>query len=405
MNIEEKKPKSMMVLGIVALVLTLGIMGYFLFFADDNNRETSNQIGQMQEMTQQVQGLESEVKEKQGEISELAKVYKEKLGKDIPTDFNPLDLSPEAQEFLKQRIGEEKDLSAKSLLEEILGKNNEIRDLKEKIADIEKLLPAPHIVQKGENHYQIAMNFLVNEKGLEKEQAMEMIKKTALFDELVEGFKVWNFYTGDEYGTSVTQGDANISPNMVMQISKKKLTAALDQAIFERDKLVEDVKTLEEKQGEVISQLDQVTREKDTLTTQVDDLNLRINSLFYLLDSEGNLKKKKILKSGFFTSTKLRDISPQVFNQAIDLRTNDQVLITAANLGIKKIQGVTLYPKIYKKGTGYKLEITADKRYALLTILEKEKFMNGRIVIAVEPLIERNFRRPFGSEPRLAKLN
>lgn len=77
------------------------------------------------------------------------------------------------------------------------------------------------------------------EKKLEKKRAMELVERTALFDELVPGFKVWNFYTGDEYGTSVTQGTARISPNTLIRSAKKKLVDARDEAISERDQLGE----------------------------------------------------------------------------------------------------------------------------------------------------------------------
>jgi hypothetical protein len=404
MDIDEKKPKSM-VLVIVALVITLGIMGYFLFFAGEGNRNNSDQIRQMQELTRQVQGMESEVKTKESEIFRLVTEYRQKTGNKEPLGFNPTDLGPEAQELLKQRIKEEKDISIKALLEDILDNKEEIQELKEKIAAIENLLPAPHIVTKGENHSQIALDFLVNEKGVEKEEAIELVNQTALFDELMEGFKVWNFYTGDEYGTSVTQGTASISPNMLIHLAKKKLTDARDQAVSERDKLVGDIKVLEEKQEQVISQVDLLAKEKENLITKVTDLNQQVNSLYYLLDLKDNLEKKGILKSGFLKTTKLCDVSSEHFSQAIDLRSEDKVLISAADLGIKKIKDVTLYPKFYKEGTNYQVKMTADNRFALLTLVDRERFRNERVVIAVKPLQQENLRKQLWLAQKFPKKN
>ncbi len=392
MNIDEKTTKSM-VLVIMALVLTLGLMGYFLFFAGEDNSNNPDQVRQMQDLTHQVQGMESDVNSKENEIVHLVTEYRQKTGNNEPLGFNPTDLGQEAQELLKQRIQEEKDVSIKALLEDILDKKKEIQELKEKIAAIENLLPAPHIVTQGETHYQIALDFLVNEKGVEKEKATELLNKTALFDELLEGFKVWNFYTGDEYGTSVTQGSATISPNMLIHLAKKKLADARDQAVSERDKLADDIKSLEEKQEQMITQMDQLTDEKENLTTKVGDLTQQVNSLYYLLDLQGNLEKKGILKRGFLTTTKLRAVSPENFCHAIDLRSEDQVLISAADLGIKKIREVTLFPKFYKQGTNYQVKMTADNRFALLTLVDREKFKNERVVIAVKPLTEDYLRR------------
>lgn len=404
MDIGEKKPKST-VLVIVALVITLGLMGYFLFFTGEGKSNSSDQVSRMQELTHQVQGMESDVKAKESEIFRLVKEYRQKTGETEPLGFNPTDLGEEAQELLKQRIKEEKDVSIKSLLEDILSKKEEIQELKEKIASIENLLPAPHIVAKGENHYRIALDFLVNEKGVEKEEAIELVSQTALFDELMEGFKVWNFYTGDEYGTSVTQGTASISPNMLIHLAKKKITDARDQAVSQRDKLTGDIKVLEEKQEQVITQVDLLAKEKENLTTKVSDLTQQVHSLYYLLDLQDNLEKKGILKSGFLKSTKLRDVSPQHFSQAIDLRSEDQVLISAAALGIKKIKDVTLYPKFYKEGTNYKVIMTADNRFALLTLVDREKFRNERVVISVKPIKQENRRKQLWLSKNFAKKN
>jgi hypothetical protein len=379
-----KQPVTIyMIIGLLVLVLL--VMGYFLFFKgeSDSGPEGYAQIRQMKEMTQKVQEMESGVKEKEDEIFSLMDEYKEKTGEDS-LGVNALNLNENEKQILQQRIKDEKDVSLKSLLKEILEKNNEIRELKGKIAEIEALLPKPHIVQKGENHYQVAMDFLLNEKKVEKKRAMELVERTALFDELVPGFKVWNFYTGDAYGSSVTQGTANISPNTLIRRAKKRLVDARDEAISQRDQLAEDISSLEGKRKELINHLDSLSREKDSLINKVSELNVSVNSLFYLLDSQGNLKENGILKGGFLRSTKLRDVSPELFNLSLDLRTQNQVIIMSNELGLRKIKTVILYPKFYKKGTDYDLEIAHDKKSAALTFLDTNKFKNERVVIAVK---------------------
>jgi hypothetical protein len=122
------------------------------------------------------------------------------------------------------------------------------------------------------------------------------------------------------------------------------------------------------------------------------------------LDLQKNLEKKGILKSGFLKTTKLRDVSPEHFCQAIDLRSEDQVLISAADLGIKKIKDVILYPKFYKQGSNYRVKMTADNRFALLTIVDREKFRNERVVIAVKPL-EENRRKQLWLAKNFPKKN
>jgi cell division protein FtsL len=378
-----KKKMTALSVFIGLLIVALIVMAYFLLTGGKSRVDSSAQIRQMQELTQKVQDMESDVKEKENEVFDLTEQVKEKTGEES-LGINTLNLNDQEKAILEKRIKDEKDVSVKSLLEDILEKNNEIGELKAKIAEIEKLLPIPHVVKSGENHYMIAMDFLINEKKVEQKKAMELVERTALFDEMVPGFKVWNFYTGEEYGTSVTQGTANISPNTLIRGAKKKLVDARDQAISERDKLSDDIKVLEDRRKEIIQQVDSLTQEKVSLIGKVSELNEQVNSLYFLPDSQDNLKKKGILKGGFLKSTKLRDVSPEFFTQSIDLRSENQISISASELGLKKIKKITLYPRFYREGTDYKIEIAPDKQTAAFTLLDTAKFKNERIVLAVK---------------------
>lgn len=383
------RPKVLMAV-IAVLAIVLLTMAYFLFIKGPSETETAGQIRQMQELAQKVRGLESGVKEKQDEIFGLMEEYKKQTGEDS-LGVNALELSPKEQDLLQHRISNEKDVSVKSLLEDILDKNREIRELNDRIAEIEELLPKPHIVQAGENHYEIAMDFLVNQKQLDKKQAMKLVERTALLDTMVPGFKVWNFYAEDEYGTSVTQGTAAISPNSLIRGAKKKLVDARDQAISERDQLSGDIRKLEEKRGQIIRQLASLQEEKSNLITKVTELNQEnqtmqetVNSLFYLLDTQKSLKKRKILKGGFLKSTKLKDVSPELYTLSVDLRTGSQIPVSAADLSITKIRDVKLYPRFYKEGLDYKITVAPDKLTAAVLLLNAGKFKNERVVISVK---------------------
>lgn len=382
----EPKPKKKswgIIIAVIVIIAALVVLGYLLFLKPKPLDEQAAKIQEMQELTQEIQGLESDMKKKQDDIFSLMNKYKQKTGQPF-LGVNPLNLNDEEKKLLEQKIKDEKDVSIKSLLEEINDKNDEIRGLQEKIKEIEALLPVPHIVKSGETHAQIAMDFLVKEKNVDKKQAAELIERTALYDMLVPGFKVYNFYTGDEYGTSVTQGTAPISPNTIVRQAKKKLVDARDEAISQRDKLAEDIKMLEEKRAELIQQLDMLANEKANLINKVSELNVQVNSLFYLVDTESSLKKKGILKGGFLRSTKLRDVSPEHFVTSMDLRADTEITISASELGIEKIKSVTLFPKLYKEGTDYKVEISTDKQTALLTFLDIGKFKNERLVVSIE---------------------
>ena len=369
------------------LVLVLGLQGYFMLFKGKEETVKTDkdtlQVLEDQKKIQELSELEKKVNETQSEIASISDVYKNKTGdKSLANNF--LNLSPEEQKLLDQRIADEKDISLKSLLQEILEKTKEIWELKSKIAEIEIKLPPPHIANEGETHFQIAMDFLVNEKRVDKEQAQKLIENTLLMEPLKPGFKVWNFYSEGVFLSSVTQGNALESPNTVVRQEKKELVDERDKALSQRDRLAVEIKILEKRKGELQELMNKLIKEKESLFASVSELNEKVNSLSYVVDSEKNLKRRGILSGGFFKSTKLRDDSSEHFTESIDLRSQNYISISSSKLGIEKIKKVDLFPKFYKKGIDYELEISQDNKNITVIILEPTEFKSKQLVIAVK---------------------
>jgi molybdopterin converting factor small subunit len=90
------------------------------------------------------------------------------------------------------------------------------------IDDLKSKLPKPYIVKRGDSHEKICVNFLVNEKGVAKDEAMKLIDEVRLIDEMMEGFNVWMYYNEGTFGTFVTQGSARISPNKFNRILRRR---------------------------------------------------------------------------------------------------------------------------------------------------------------------------------------
>ena len=391
-----KKRTRMLYIFIISLTVLVLAIVYFLIpniFGD--RASVSPQIRQMRELTARVGKLETGLKEKENEFSDLLKKYYELTGEKIPA-LSALGLSAEQQKVLEDKIKNQGDVSIKELLNDILDKNDEISGIKETIKKYEALLPRPHIVIPGENHYQIAMNFLINEKGIEKKKANWLVQRTALFDSLIQDFKVWNFYSeeGDEYGTFVTQGDAPISPNEISRKAKKEIIDARDSAISEKDRLAAEIENLEKTRDSINSEVENLRDEKEGLIEQLKNLSATnekmkgemqvINSLYYGVKLERDLKKEGILKSVFLGSPKLKEIPPHYFNQAIDLRTKNIIEISAQQFGLSQINGITLYPRYYNIDKDYKVEILENKQKVILTILAVEKLKNDRVLISVK---------------------
>jgi predicted nuclease with TOPRIM domain len=90
------------------------VMAYFLIFQRKGgvSGEGAAQIRQMQEMTEEVRRLESDVTEKKDEIFSLVDEYKEKTG-EATLGVNALDLGENEKKILEQRISKMRGQSRK----------------------------------------------------------------------------------------------------------------------------------------------------------------------------------------------------------------------------------------------------------------------------------------------------
>ncbi|HSQ35563.1 MAG TPA: hypothetical protein VLQ89_06190 [Candidatus Binatia bacterium] len=384
---EKKSKKFYFVIG--ALTLVIAVLAYFVF-KGPGEPQVSPKMKQMQETVQQIQKLEAGIQEKQNEVFAVLNEYKKKTGQDLP-ELNIMNLSAEQKKVLEDKIKNEKDVSIKSLLQDILDKNDDIQDLNARVQELEAMLPKPHVVEKGENHYQIAMNFLLNEKGVDKTRAMELVERTALFEPIIPGFKVWNFFAEDEYGTFITQGTAPISPNQIQRKIKKELVDAKDRAIAEKEQLQSDISEMEARRNELISQLDLLNQEKQNMLTRLSDLNeenlemqTALNSVYFAMDLRKNLLQKGVIKGGFLRSTKLQKVDFAMFDRSLDLRGNAVITITAADFQLGRIKDVAIYPAYFKAGVDYRVEFDEDGQNASITVLEVKKFKSEKIAIAIE---------------------
>ncbi len=321
--------------------------------------------------------LETEVNEKQNELINLLKMYSQKTGEALP-ELTELGLSDEEKKILEEKIINQEDISLKSLLRDILDKTNEISRLKIEIERSEVLLPKSHIVTGDETHYQIAMEFLTNEKNVGKEKALRLVEETVLFHPLLPGFRVWNFYPSDEYVTFVTQGSAPVSP-FELKRAPGKYPGDLSRAVGEKEGLETEISKLRVTKDRFESRIKR-------LRVEIRRMEKSLNSLFYMVDLEKNLLEKGIIKSGFLGlgAPKLKEISPEYFDQKIDLRYQKVIKIHAPTFKLSKIKRVTLHPRFYKRGADYEVKIEEDKQDAAVTILAVDKFRSERIVISIK---------------------
>ena len=393
---KERKKIQWLYISIVFLAMAVLVTVFFLVPIDPGSKGSSSpKPPQMMKLAVKIGRLETEVHEKQKKLFDLLKVYNQNTG-GTPPELKGLGLSHKKRKILEDRIIKEKDISIKSLIEDILDKDNEISSLKSKMAKYEASLPKPHITKEGETHYKIVMDFLVNKKKVEKEKALKLVEEVMLFEPLLLGFKVWNFYYNNEFSTFVTQGSAAISPTKLRKEPEKKQDDIRNEAIAEEEKLIARIKKLKAARDQLESRIDDLRKEKEEMEKKLNDLDKQnsekerlLNSLFYMVDLEENLLKKGIIKKSEFLglklgSPKLKEISPDDFDQKIDLSKKDIIEIHANQFNLTEIKKVSLYPKFYEKDVDYKVEIEKDKKKAKVKILKTKKFRRDRVIISVE---------------------
>src|SRR3989454_1903312 len=134
------------------------------------------------------------------------------------------DFTDQQKDILNQMIAEEKDVSYKSILQQIVADRDTIQGLQEKVMHLEQSLPDSFVIaKKGDRHHDLAMNYLINDAKVDEAKAKTLLAEADQTDELLAGNKVWFFYDAarDTFRTYVTQGEAGQTPPPVRRGPKK----------------------------------------------------------------------------------------------------------------------------------------------------------------------------------------
>jgi uncharacterized coiled-coil DUF342 family protein len=309
------------------------------------------------------------------------------------TDIKPgetMQLTDEQKKALEDRIKAEKNSSYQALLQEVLDKDKEIKDLNEKIVKLRAQLPKPDMAKEGDNHYTMAMRFL-KKKGVGENEAKRLVSRVNIMEKLAPGFEVYHFYSNGVYGTWVSQGKAKITPNDLIREEREKIEGERDTAVAQSEKLTEEVNDLLSQKAKITSEIEGLRTEKAKL---IDDMNAlsatneqqksKLNSLHYVVGDRKQLEKDGVIIVPVFAKDRAgKAWKDDVFAKSLDLRSADTIVIKATEVGLAKIGKVSVVPGSYVKDEHYSLTISEDKQTATIKLLTKERFKNDKVVFAV----------------------
>ena len=309
---------------------------------------------------------------------------------DIKPNAETLQLTEDQKKALEERIKNEKNSSYQALLQEVLDKDKEIKDINTRLAKLKADLPKPDLAKPNDSHYGMSMRFL-KKKGVSEADAKKLISHVAILDKLAPGFEVYHFYANGAYGTWVSQGKAKITPNDLMRQEREKVEGERDEAVAQNDKLQEEVVDLEGQKKRIEEEIAGLRSERTNLIEERAKLQSdnaaqvsKLNSLHYVIGTRDKLKADAVIEIPVFAKDRAgKNWRDEIFTQSLDLRSAKTITIKAADLGLKKIGKVSVVPGSYIKDEHYKLTISEDKQTATVELVTVSRFKNDKVVFAV----------------------
>jgi uncharacterized coiled-coil DUF342 family protein len=309
---------------------------------------------------------------------------------DVKPNAETLQLTDDQKKALEERIKNEKNSSYQALLQEVLDKDKDIKEMNTKLAKLRADLPKPDLAKPNDSHYGMAMRFL-KKKGVPEAEAKKLVSRVTILEKLAPGFEVYHFYANGTYGTWVSQGKAKITPNDLMRQEREKVEGERDEAVAQNDKLQEEVASLEDKKKKIEEEIVGLRSERTNLIEERAKLQSdnaaqvsKLNSLHYVVGTRDKLKADGIIEIPVFAKDRAgKNWRDEVFTQSLDLRSAKTITIKAADLGLKKIGKVSVVPGSYLKDEHYKLTISEDKLTATIELITVSRFKNDKVVFAV----------------------
>lgn len=309
---------------------------------------------------------------------------------DVKPNAETLQLSDEQKKALEERIKNEKNSSYQALLQEVLDKDKEIKEINTKLAKLKADLPKPDVAKANDSHYGMAMKFL-KKKGVPEAEAKKLVSRVTILEKLAPGFEVYHFYANGTYGTWVSQGKAKITPNDLMRQEREKIEGERDEAVAANEKLQEEVVDLEGQKKKIEEEIAGLRSERTNLIEERAKLQAdnaaqvsKLNSLHYVIGTRDKLKAEGVIEIPVFAKDRAgKNWRDEVFTQSLDLRSAKSITIKAADLGLKKIGKVNVVPGSYIKDEHYKLSISEDKLSATVELITVSRFKNDKVVFAV----------------------
>lgn len=410
-KLPEEKPKRdikklVKIVAIVVVAVGLGIGGYFGYFAMFPRKLMERPVPlNMEKLLVELKtardGIDSETRDIYGRIQQFNQKM-EAIGRK-PVSFSQVflqGLSAEEEQALDDLVRNEKDPSYRGILGQVVEDMKKIRDLQNKVSQLESLLPGDGAeVKPGDTHMKLAMQYLEKEKGVPESRARELVARLNILETgMDKGMKVHFYYdpAKDFFGTWVSQGDARRSPLALVRAKEMKLIqereAAVakatnledEKAILEeiRDNLQKDIEALEAKKAQLESTVSQLELDKSKAEENYRVTSAKLsehqNSVWYDADLEDRLRARGVLR----TVNKVENIGEVKFANNIDLTKTKSITLRPSQFGIDHIKDVRIVPTFLKEGRDIGVRFVEDGTVEV-TVLNEAALRGQKILFVV----------------------
>jgi hypothetical protein len=338
------------------------------------------QVSSLGQLSQELDRLQGEVQGKNKEIAALLQSYQDQGGR-LPDNFGA-DLSEDQKKLLAEHFKNER-MGLKPMLQDILDRDREIRDLKDRIAAIESGLPSSVVAQKGDRHDQILRTYL-QERGVPEPEAQRLIADVRM-QPLVAGHRVWAYFKDGTFGTWVTTGDAGITPRELEQQAWRKLSDQRDTAVREARNLKNQLDVVTRERSELRKQLAVLREDIGGWSEQVEELRQEARAsrqgARYLAGSKKQLRDSGIITGGLFKRVGVRRLERL---ETLDLNQTHEIMLNSDEHGLTQIKKVKVLPDGFRRDQDYSVDLLKDGQVARLSLLDVDKFKRSTFVVVLE---------------------
>src|SRR6266704_4527906 len=407
---DEKPPRSykglIIAVSVMVGVAVLGVGGWFGYRAIHPPKLTERPIPPspdrlLTELREARDGIDIQTRDIYARIQQFNQ--RQETNGRKPVSFSQVflqGLSAEEEQALDQLVRQEKDPSYRGILGQVVEDMKKIRDLQNKVTQLEGLLPGDGVdVKPGDTHMKLAMQYLEKDKGIPESRAKELISRLNIMEtNLEKGMKAYFYYdpSKDFFGTWVAQGAASHSPLALVRAKEMRLIQEKDAAVAKANTLQDEKAQLEEIRDNLQKEIAELETRKAGLESTVSQLELektkavesaRItgeklaehqNSVWYDADLAERLRARGVLK----TVNKVENIGEVKFANNIDLTKTKSITLKPSQFGIDHISDVRIVPTFLKEGRDIGVRF-ADDGTVEVTVLNEGALRGQKILCVV----------------------